>query len=172
MLNLRGARKLLAGLVPEVLARRLGARARRRPGVLVHVPGSAESRLAFGGMELRVPAGAEGDAVHAFVEDGGTVEAMHGLLRVARRRGGLLLDVGAGRGLASTVFCLGLPGNRAVAYEPSPALVRGAKAVRKLNGLKERTPWGACPAPSGAAWTRMASSTWRRPPTPRRSRSR
>jgi len=60
------------------------------------------------------------------------------VVRIARETGGTLLDVGAFRGLLSTVFCLAREGNRAVALEPSPAAARDAEEIARLNGVASR----------------------------------
>jgi FkbM family methyltransferase len=76
-----------------------------------------------------------GDARYHFSENGSAVEEMHSLLREARERGGLLVDVGSHHGLLSVVFCLADPSNRAVGFEPSPPLAAVARRLAGLNGF-------------------------------------
>jgi FkbM family methyltransferase len=85
-----------------------------------------------------VPVEARDDVLYHFAENGESVEEMHGFLRAAREVGGTLFDVGAARGLFASVFCLVSPSNRAVAFEPSPTMLRDAARIAALNGLDGR----------------------------------
>ncbi|HEX8246203.1 MAG TPA: FkbM family methyltransferase, partial [Longimicrobium sp.] len=88
--------------------------------------------------ELRAPAAAADDLRYHFVENAASVEEIRGVIREARATGGLLADVGAMRGLFSAAWILAREGNRAVAYEPSPAVLADLEAVRALNALGDR----------------------------------
>ena len=142
-MNLRWMRRKLARWVPE----RLKARYRARLfGYGAPPPGAAGSVreadghlvVSFAGIELRVPAAAADDVRYHFVENADSVEEIGGLVRAARETGGVLLDVGAMRGLFAAAWILARPGNRAVALEPSPAFVRDLEALGELNGLGDR----------------------------------
>jgi FkbM family methyltransferase len=93
---------------------------------------------AFEGLRLRLIDAAQDDVRFHFVDNGESIEEMHALLRAARDPGGVLWDVGAHHSLFSHVFCLADDGNRAVAYEPSPVLLDGARELARLNGLEGR----------------------------------
>lgn len=136
-------RRKLARWVPE----RLKARYRARLfGYGAPPPGSAgtvreaEGHLvvSFDGLELRVPAAAADDVRYHFVENADSVEEIRGLVRAARESGGVLMDVGAMRGLFAAAWILARPGNRAVAYEPSPAFARDLERLAELNGVRDR----------------------------------
>jgi FkbM family methyltransferase len=53
-------------------------------------------------------------------------------------RPGTLFDVGANNGLFALVYCLGGPGHRAVAFEPSPPLADIIRRLAALNGVDAR----------------------------------
>jgi FkbM family methyltransferase len=150
MLNLRWMRKHLARWVPERVKAPYRARlfgygrpsATAAPAV-VRVEGGTV-RVAFEGIELRAPAAAADDLRYHFVENAASVEEIRGVIRQARATGGLLADVGAMRGLFSAAWILARDGNRAVAYEPSPAVLADLEAVRALNGLGDRLQVHPC----------------------------
>jgi len=96
------------------------------------------SRARAGGLEFELPPEMIDDARYHFAENGSAVEEMHSLLREARERGGVLVDVGAHHGLMSVMFCLAAPANRAVGFEPSPPLADVAKRLAGLNRLGDR----------------------------------
>jgi FkbM family methyltransferase len=96
------------------------------------------SRARAGGLELELPPEMIGDARYHFSDNGSAVEEMHALLREARERGGLLVDVGSHHGLMSVMFCLAAPENRAIGFEPSPPLAEVATRLATLNGLGDR----------------------------------
>ncbi|HKP77002.1 MAG TPA: FkbM family methyltransferase [Longimicrobiaceae bacterium] len=141
-MNLRAMRRKLARWVPEWLK----ARYRARLFGYGTPPGSAGTvreenghlLVSFDGLEMRVPAAAAADVRYHFVENADSVEEIRGLLRAARETGGVLMDVGAMRGLLAAAWILARPGNRAMAYEPSPAFVRDLQRLAELNGLGER----------------------------------
>jgi FkbM family methyltransferase len=91
-----------------------------------------------GGLEFDLPPEMIGDARYHFSENGSAVEEMHSLIREARERGGLLVDVGAHHGLMSVMFCLAAPSNRAIGFEPSLPLADVAKRLAGLNRLGDR----------------------------------
>jgi FkbM family methyltransferase len=138
----------LARWIPEALKSRLrerlfGYRATDvRFGLELRADGEgwveALVSTADGPLRLRAPAAARDDLLYHLEQNGESVEEMHALLAAARSPGGLLFDVGAHRGLLSHFFCLASPGNRAVAFEPSPVLAADVRAMRAMNGLDDR----------------------------------
>jgi len=56
----------------------------------------------------------------------------------AARQGGVLFDIGAHSGVISALFCATDPQNRAIAFEPSPILVRALREIRDLNDFGDR----------------------------------
>lgn len=90
------------------------------------------------GLALRLPPEVVPDLEYHLRNNGASIEEMHGFVRHGRRRGGLLLDVGAHHGLFSAVFCALDPAHLAVAYEPSPELGEVSARLFALNGLASR----------------------------------
>jgi FkbM family methyltransferase len=144
MLSLRWMRKNLARWVPERVKAPYRARlfgygdpsATASPATVRMDAGTVT--VAFEGIELRAPVAAADDVRYHFVENAASVEEIRGLIGVARKTGGVLVDVGAMRGLFSAAWILARPGNRAVAYEPSPTVLGDLEAVRELNALGDR----------------------------------
>jgi len=142
MLNLRWMRQHLARGVPEWLKRRFRARLfgyrgpPLEPGTLRRREGVVE--VAFRGVGFRAPEAAYPDLRYHLADNHDSVEELASVVRIARETGGVLLDVGAARGVISTVFCLAREGNRAVALEPSPVQVADARAMAAMNGLEGR----------------------------------
>jgi FkbM family methyltransferase len=142
MIDPRWMRRTLARWIPE----RLKARYRARLfGYGAPVAGGGGVReegdglaVSFEGLELRAPAAAADDVRYHFVDNADSVEEIRGVVRAARETGGLLLDVGAMRGLFAAAWTLARPGNRALALEPSPAFAADLEAIRELNGLGVR----------------------------------
>ena len=143
MLNLRWMRKNLARWVPERLKSRFRPRLFGYRGAPPH-PGSVDAGAdgtvdaSFRGVRLRAPTEAYDDLRYHLVDNRDSVDELDALVRVARERGGTLLDVGAARGLLSALFCLAREGNLAVALEPSPVQVRDAQRLGEMNGLDGR----------------------------------
>src|SRR3954467_8197273 len=142
MLNLRWMRTHLARWVPERAKARFRARLFGYRGYVLE-PGrlrldAKHVEVSFRGLEFRAPLAAYDDLLYHVVDNGDSIEELDAVVRIARETGGTLLDVGAARGLISTVFCLAREGNRAVALEPSPVQVRDARAMAALNGLERR----------------------------------
>jgi FkbM family methyltransferase len=106
------------------------------PGVLRQL--EDRSLVTFDGMELYVPPAAAGDVRYHFVDNADSVEEIRGLLGAARDPGGTLMDVGAMRGLLAATWVLARPGNRALAFEPSPAFAADLRQVQGMNGLGDR----------------------------------
>ena len=155
MLNLRWMRRNLARWVPERLkapfrARLFGYRAApRSPGTILRV-GDDMVEASFRGVALRVPRAAYDDLRYHLVDNADSVEELAAVVREGRT-GGVLLDVGAARGLISAIFCLAGERNRAVALEPSPVQVRDARRLAEMNGIAGRMT--VRPIAAGAAET-------------------
>lgn len=141
MLSLRWMRTHLSRWVPETLKARFRARLfgygpsagagsvrREGDGVVAEL----------GGVRLRAPAAAYDDLRYHLVDNADSIREMEAVLRAARDPGGLLLDVGAARGLISAAFCVAGGENRAVAYEPSPVQAHDAARMAEMNGVAAR----------------------------------
>lgn len=73
------------------------------------------------------------DFVYHLVENGESADEMAAFVRAASSAR-VLFDVGAWKGIFSLLFCGLRPGNRAIAYEPSPAGVAAIEALAASNG--------------------------------------
>jgi FkbM family methyltransferase len=142
MLNLRWARAHLARWMPEALKSRFRARLfgyGPTPAALGSVRMEDDGVVAeLGGVRMRAPAAAYADLRYHLVDNADSVYEMEAVLRAARDPGGLLMDVGAARGLISVMFCVASPDNRAVAYEPSPGQAGDAARAGEMNGVAGR----------------------------------
>lgn len=144
MLSARGLRKALGRILPEALKRRFRHRLFGYLGTpvpagrLVGGDGGEVLRVQIGDRELRVPAATRPDVEYHFRDNADSVEEMLAFVRAARETGGLLLDVGAARGLFAGVFCLQREDNQAVAYEPSPVLAADLGRLGALNDFGPR----------------------------------
>jgi FkbM family methyltransferase len=83
-----------------------------------------------------------------FVHHAESREEMAGFLAEARRRPGVLFDVGAHQGLFGVVFCAARPDNRAFLFEPSPSAMKTAREAITRNGFAARAI--ACTTAVGA----------------------
>ncbi len=90
-----------------------------------------------GYFDVRLPRAALEDFKYHLAENADTVEETRFLLEQAGRCA-VLFDVGAHRGLLSTLFCLANPSAKAMAFEPSSTLVHDADQMRQLNSLGGR----------------------------------
>jgi FkbM family methyltransferase len=142
MMNLRWARAHLARWIPEPLKARFRARLfgyGPTPAALGSVRMEGDGVVAeLGGVRLRAPAAAYADLRYHFIDNADSVHEMGAVLRAARDPGGLMMDVGAARGLISVMFCAASSANRAVAYEPSPVQAGDAARAGEMNGISER----------------------------------
>lgn len=73
------------------------------------------------------------DLVYHFVDNGESADELAAFVRNASSAR-VLFDVGAWKGLFSLLFCALEPGNRAIAYEPSPAGIAAIEALAASNG--------------------------------------
>jgi FkbM family methyltransferase len=83
------------------------------------------------------------DFTFHFVSNGASIEEMSGFIKAADTAR-TLFDVGAHKGIFSLVFCGCNQANKAIAYEPSPSLVRGAKELARKNGFESRISLEPC----------------------------
>ncbi len=74
------------------------------------------------------------DLEYHLVGNGASIEELASFLSLAATAT-TFFDVGAAKGIFSHVFCLAGPDKRAVAYEPSPAMIASARALAALNGI-------------------------------------
>ncbi|HEX8694933.1 MAG TPA: FkbM family methyltransferase [Longimicrobium sp.] len=143
-MNLRALKKAAAVVLPEAIKRRLRGRLYGFAppavdfGLRVATDAQGVPVAEAAGLSLRLIPEAVDDVEFHFRGNGDSVEEMHGFLRAARETGGTLFDVGAHHGLFAAAFCLARPGNRAVAYEPSPVLRGAGERMLALNGLEDR----------------------------------
>lgn len=97
--------------------------------------------IAFeGGPELLLPPDVEPDFTFHFVENGDSRNEMASFMRLSRTLGrrGVLLDVGAHKGLFSIVHLALGPEHRAILVEPSAPLAADAARMLTLNGAGDR----------------------------------
>lgn len=146
MLSPRDLRRVAARILPEAVKGRLRARlfGYRESGapfdLRVEPDGEGVSVATIDGeLRMRMTPEVEPDVRYHFQENGESVDEMRALLRASRETPGTLFDVGAHHGLFSHLYCLAGGGNRAVAYEPSPVLLEGARRISSLNALEDRT---------------------------------
>jgi FkbM family methyltransferase len=88
-------------------------------------------------IKLRINEQDQEDFAFHFVNNGASVEEMYGFID-ASRSARVLFDVGAHKGLFSLVFCALNNLNRAIAYEPSPALSASARTLASMNEFENR----------------------------------
>jgi FkbM family methyltransferase len=175
-MNLRALKKVGAVVLPEVIKRRLRGRLYGFSppavdfGLRVAPDAEGVPVAEAAGLSLRLIPEAVDDVVFHFRGNGDSVEEMHGFLRAARETGGTLFDVGAHQGLFSAVFCLARPGNRAVAFEPSPPLRARGERLLALNGLEDRVRYRPAGVPravgSRGAWVEPMGFIGFGPPPP------
>ena len=93
-----------------------------------------------GSPRFLLPPGSEPDLAFHFVENADSRDEMASFIRLSRAAGsdGLLLDVGAHKGLFSIVHLALAPAHRAVLLEPSRPLAEAATALLRLNGVSDR----------------------------------
>jgi FkbM family methyltransferase len=87
-----------------------------------------------------LPAGVEPDFAFHFIENADSRDEMASFIRLSQggAEDGLLLDVGAHKGLFSLVHLLLRVRHRAVLLEPSRPLADAARAVMDLNAVSDR----------------------------------
>ena len=83
------------------------------------------------------------DLEYHLVGNGASIEELASFLSLAATAT-TFFDVGAAKGIFSHVFCLAGPDKRAVAYEPSPAMIASARALAALNGIESRIDLRHC----------------------------
>jgi FkbM family methyltransferase len=145
---IREAARFAAGWLPQPVRAQL---ARRRFGYAGdgarfdltrtdHGNGTISLAIA-GGPQLLLPADLEPDFAFHFVENADSRDEMASFIRLssAGPADGLLLDIGAHKGLFSLVHLATGPRHRAVLVEPSRPLAQAAAAALRLNGMSERS---------------------------------
>jgi FkbM family methyltransferase len=93
-----------------------------------------------GGPRFRLPAGIDPDFAFHFVENADSRAEMASFIQLSRagREDGLLLDVGAHKGLFSIVHLALAPDHSALLLEPSRPLAEAAVSLLRLNGVHDR----------------------------------
>ena len=144
---IREAARFAAGWLPQPVRAQL---ARRRFGYAgdgatfdisraATADGSASIAIADG-PALVVPADLEADFAFHFLDNADSRDEMASFMRLSRRgpKDGLLIDVGAHKGLFSLVHLALGPQHRAVLLEPSRPLAAAAASLLRLNGQSDR----------------------------------
>jgi FkbM family methyltransferase len=139
----RHLRHIVQQWVPEALrapVRTAVQRARRRGSdlpLVIRDEGDHLFALVHGGLELRVGPGSRLSLEFQFRSDRDSALEMAEFLDAAKERS-VLFDVGAHHALFSVAFWLARPGNRAVAFEPSPVVLPVARENVVLNEFVDR----------------------------------
>ena len=145
----RWLRKVGAKLAPEVLKSRARGRLygyRRSKSKLAFSVSGEESGLFIQidkRIKLYLTEADLDDFMFHFATNGASIEEMCGFIKIAETAR-TLFDVGAHRGLFSLVFCGCNQANSAVAYEPSPLLIRTAEELVRKNGFESRISLEPC----------------------------
>ena len=144
---IRAAARLAAGWLPQPVRAQL---ARRRFGYtgtgarfeLTRAPGpdGAATIAIAQGPRFILPADVEPDFAFHFVENADSRDEMASFMRLSRGgpEDGLLLDVGAHKGLFALVHLLLRPRHRALLLEPSRPLAEAATALLAVNQVSAR----------------------------------
>lgn len=143
---IRETARAAARWLPESVRARLAARrfgygpAQKPLAVDRRVRSDGVIEVDVDGIRIALTPDAEPDFAFHFIENGDSVDEMAGFLRVSRSApvDGLLIDVGAHKGLFSLVHLATRMTHRAVLLEPSPPLVEKTRALLALNGMSER----------------------------------
>lgn len=90
----------------------------------------------------------QGDVGHAELAFTGIYEPEETemIARIAREKGGLLVDVGANFGYYTLLWCGQNPNNRSIAFEASPLVLPHLKENIRRNGLENRVQIVECAA--------------------------
>jgi len=144
---IREAARFAAGWLPQPMRARI---ARRRFGYAGDAaafdltrgvrPDGTISVAMNGGPALLLSTQAERDFAFHFVENADSRDEMASFIRLSRadRARGVLLDIGAHKGLFSIVHLAIAPDHRAVLLEPSRPLAAEAVSLLRLNGVADR----------------------------------
>jgi len=92
---------------------------------------------------LQAPSDIRGDVEAIFSDTQCCLEPL-AIYEAGLKGNGVLFDIGAHVGVISILFAKAAPGNRAVAFEPSPALNLRAQELFKLNGVIEQASVEPC----------------------------
>ncbi|HYF50545.1 MAG TPA: FkbM family methyltransferase [Planctomycetota bacterium] len=138
---LRALKGVLKGIVPSTakqwLKQKLYPSAASATPFSLRESGDKVDVLLENKVLLKAPWQLRGD-VAAIFEDRQCCLEPFGILEQARKGNGVLLDVGAHVGLMSVLFASAAKDNRAIAFEPSPALQTRAKEIAAMNGVTEQ----------------------------------
>jgi FkbM family methyltransferase len=144
---IREAARFAAGWLPQPVRAQL---ARRRFGyagdgaafeISRRVDAGGTATIAIGdGPHLVMPPDVEADFAFHFIENAESRNEMASFMRLSRAGpdDGLLLDVGAHKGLFSLVHLALRPRHRALLLEPSRPLAGAAASLLRLNGVADR----------------------------------
>jgi FkbM family methyltransferase len=145
MLFQRTLKRLGTLLLPEVLKARVRGRMYGyRPArvTLRHSTGPAGAGLTRieveGLVPLRVPDGTRDSFFAHLTGNGESIEELHGFIRFARQRDGVLFDIGANHGVFSLAYCAARPANTAVAFEAAAEPLAALGSAASASGLAER----------------------------------
>jgi FkbM family methyltransferase len=144
---IRAAARFAAGWLPQPVRAQL---ARRRfgyagTGAIFDLtrtvgPDGTTSIAIADGPRLVLPADAEPDFAFHFIDNADSRDEMASFIRLSRSgpEDGLLLDVGAHKGLFSLVHLTLRPRHRALLIEPSRPLASAADSLLRLNAAADR----------------------------------
>jgi FkbM family methyltransferase len=133
-----GARGLRSTAAPEVVFEQDGA-VRILPDIRLRLDDRLRAELA-----------------DHFVHHDESRDEMAAFLAEARRRSGVLLDIGSHQGLFGLVFCAARPDNSAFLYDPSGPAIEIARNAIVANGLASRATTHVAVVGSRAGRLRMA----------------
>jgi FkbM family methyltransferase len=141
----RTLKRLGKVLLPEALKVRVRGRMYGyRPArvTLRHSAGPAGpglTRIEVEGLiPLRVPDGTRDAFLFHLAENGESIEELHGFIRFARRRDGVLFDIGANHGVFSLAYCAARPGNTAIAFDAAAEPLAALGSAARESGLADR----------------------------------
>ena len=144
---IRQAARLAAGWLPQSIRAQLARRRFGYAGTGAALPLTRSTRAdgsiavaMAGGPRFLLPPAMDADFTFHFVENAESRDEMASFMRLSGTgsAGGLLLDVGAHRGLFSIVHLALRPANRAILVEPSPTLAADAAVLLRMNEAADR----------------------------------
>jgi FkbM family methyltransferase len=145
MLFYRTLKRLGKVLLPEALKTRVRGRLYGYRPARVTLPhstgpaGAGWTRIEVEGLDsLRVPDGTRDSFLTHLTGNGESIEELHGFIRFARQRDGVLFDIGANHGVFSLAYCAARPGNTAVAFEPAAEPLAALGSAATESGLAGR----------------------------------
>lgn len=142
-LNKRYWRHLAIQILPEFIKGPIRSRLQGyRPlgtslSIAITDTGEVLEALIAKSIRLRIPRQLAADFHLYFADNAEYAEEMAGFVKEARK-GGLLFDVGASHGIFSALYCASSPGNKVIAFEPSPSWKPLFEPLMAVNDLAER----------------------------------